>query len=202
MSSTANTATAPAALQRTFGAPTGFGRLSPWAARGVLAVAAAIIAWFVSISLSPSAIDYAAHPRGGHGDIELYQAEIHRIQQGEGYYEAANAELRPRGYPVRSVFNWRTPLPMWLLGILPSDAAGRALIGLLAAALVALAVHVVAGEANARVGIFCGVLLIGALMPCWLKDTYVMPVVWAGVLIGLSVCAYAIDRRDWGFTLG
>jgi len=76
------------------------------------------------------------------------------------------------------------------------------LIGLLAAALLAIAVHVVARETNARVGIFCGVLLIGALMPCWLKDTYVMPVVWAGVLIGLSVCAYAMDRWGWGFAFG
>src|SRR5262245_28154321 len=202
MSSKPSTAIAPTTRQRTFGARAGFGRLSPWAARCVLAITAVTITWFVTISLSANAIDYAAHPRGGHGDIELYQAEIRRIHQGEGYYQAANAELRPRGYPVRSVFNWRTPLPMWLLGVLPSDAAGRALIGLLAAALVAIAVHVMAGEANARVGIFCGVLLIGALMPCWLKDTYVMPVVWAGVLIGLSVCAYAIDRRDWGFTLG
>jgi hypothetical protein len=202
MSSTAYSAPAPTALQRTFGAPTSFARLSPWAARGVLAAAAATIAWFVSVSLSPSAIDFAAHPRGGHTDIELYHAEILRIHQGEGYYEAANAELRPRGYPVRSVFNWRTPLPMWLLGVLPSDAAGRAIIGLLAAALVAMVVHGVAREANARTGIFCGILLIGAVMPCWLKDTYVMPVVWSGVFIALSLCAYTMNRWGLGVVLG
>jgi len=202
MSSTTYTAAEPTTLQRTFGAPSGFDRLSPWAARGVLAATIVTTAWFASISLSASAIDFAAHPRGGHTDIELYHAEINRIAQGEGYYEAANVELRRLGYPVRSVFNWRTPLPVWLLGVLPSDAAGRALIGILAAALVAIAVHVIACETNTRIGIFCGVLLIGAVMPCWLKDTYVMPVVWAGVFMALSICAYAIDRWGLGFMLG
>jgi len=62
---------------------TGFARLSPWAARGVLILTALVIAWLVSVSLSPNAIDFAAHPRGGHTDFELYHAEIHRIRQSE-----------------------------------------------------------------------------------------------------------------------
>ena len=36
-----------------------------------------------------------------------------RIRAGEGYYQVAAEELVERGYPTRSVFNWRTPLPMW-----------------------------------------------------------------------------------------
>jgi hypothetical protein len=181
---------------------TGFARLSPWAARGVLILTALVIAWLVSVSLSPNAIDFAAHPRGGHTDIELYHAEIHRIRQSEGYYEAANLELRRLGYPVRSVFNWRTPLPMWLLGVLPSDVSGRTIIGLFAAMMMVMAIHAMGREAGPRVAILCGVLLIGALMPCWLKDTYVMPVVWAGVFMGLSICAYAIQRWGWGLAFG
>ena len=39
-------------------------------------------------------------------------------------------------------------------------------------------------------------------MPCWLPRIYVMPVVWAGVLIVLSWCCFAIDKPRWGVGLG
>ena len=168
----------------------------------MLLITALTIAWFISISISTYAINFAAHPRGGPGDVELYQAEIHRVAAGQNYYDAANAELRPRGYPTRSVFNWRTPLPIWLIGVLPGTLLGRLFIGVPAALLVALAVHVTGREGNIASGLLCGLLLVGALMPCWLEDTYIMPVIWAGVFIGLSVSAYAIDRTRWGVGFG
>ena len=63
-------------------------------------------------------------------------------------------ELQARGYPTRSVFNWRTPLPMWLLGVLPGEAAGRVIIGGLAALLLGLGVHVTVREGNLREGYY------------------------------------------------
>ena len=57
--------------------------------------------------------------------MALYRAEVDRIRNGEGYYQAAAAELTARGYPTRSVFNWRTPLPMWLLGKHADIGAGQ-----------------------------------------------------------------------------
>ena len=68
----------------------------------------------------------------GPADVSLYLAEIQRIAHGEGYYESATHELHARGYPTLSVFNWRTPMPMWLLGKLPNEAMRRLLIGGLA----------------------------------------------------------------------
>ena len=59
------------------------------------------------------------------GDIALYLAEIQRIHAGENYYQVAAEELVSRGYPTASVFNWRTPLPMWLIGKLPEVLWGR-----------------------------------------------------------------------------
>ena len=76
------------------------------------------------------------------------------------------------------------------------------LIGVPAALLVALAVHVAGREGNIASGLLCGLLLIGALMPCWLDEIYIMPVIWAGVFIGLSVCAYSIHRNRWGVGCG
>ncbi len=145
---------------------------------------------------------FADKPPRGAGDVDLYQAEIQRISLGEGYYEAASHELHERGYPTRSIFNWRTPLPMWLLGILPGVASGRVIIGGLAAMLLALSIHVTARESNSRRAVLCGLTMIGALLPCWLEKIYVMPVVWAGVLIALSICAYAMQRVGWGLGLG
>ena len=54
-------------------------------------------------------------------DCGLDQDGVDRIHAGEGYYRAAGDELRGRGYPTRSVFNWRTPLPMWLIGRMPAS---------------------------------------------------------------------------------
>ena len=53
------------------------------------------------------------------GDVFLYMSEVKRIHAGEGYYQAAAKELVAQGYPTASVFNWRTPLPTWLIAKLP-----------------------------------------------------------------------------------
>ncbi len=83
---------------------------------------------FVGISLSPLADDSATRKRSGPGDVYLYLNEIQRISHGEGYYEAASHELHAIGYPTLNVFNWGTPLPMWLIGKLPNEIMGRLLM--------------------------------------------------------------------------
>ncbi|HEY2882566.1 MAG TPA: hypothetical protein VGJ15_09035 [Pirellulales bacterium] len=188
-------------MQSTF-QPTSFARLSPGAARIVLAVTIAITLLFVAISLSPRAIGFADKPHTGGGDVDLYVAEIDRIAQGENYYAAADRELHERNYPTRSVFNWRTPLPMWLLGMLRSEPARRTLIGALAGLLLAWGTVVAAREGGKLAGLLGGILLAGALMPCWLERVYVLPVIWAGLFIGLSLCAFATDCRRAGLLLG
>ena len=45
-------------------------------------------------------------------------------------------------------------------------------------------------------------LLTGPLLPTILGDLCVVPVLWAGVLIGLSACAYGIDRPWLGVACG
>ena len=78
--------------------------------------------------------------------MALYRAEVDRIHSGEGYYQAAAAELTARGYPTRSVFNWRTPLPVWLLGKMPAVVLGKALLGAMALLLMLMAFEAVARE--------------------------------------------------------
>ena len=52
------------------------------------------------------------------------------------------------------------------------------------------------------VPIACALLLTGPLMPTVLGELFVMPVLWAGVLIALSACAYGINRPYLGVALG
>ena len=100
----------------------------------------------VALTLSPLASSHLTPGRKGPGDVALYRAEVERVRNGEGYYQAAAAELTARHYTTQSVFNWRTPLPMWLLGKMPSPACGKALLGLMALAAIMMALAALARE--------------------------------------------------------
>ncbi len=183
---------------------TGYARLTPRTARVVFAVLVLLCGLCVTVTLSPLASGNADNPPLHSTDVQLYRAEIDRIRAGEGYYEAANAELRARGYTTRSVFNWRTPTPFWVMGWMPAVVLGKALLCALALAVMLTAFEALAREQNnvVRRPIACAVLLTGPLMPCILADLFVMPVLWAGVLIALSVGAHGVGRPRWGVALG
>ena len=212
-------------------------RLTPVAARSALAVSAVLTVVLVAVTLSPLAQSNADPSRRRQGDVQLYRAEVERIHDGAGYYAAAGAELRQRGYPTASVFNWRTPLPMWLIGSLPDVALGKAILGILSLAVLLLlsfeamardrqpvpvrgfpAAAIASAEKQScrdhqrdaepsngtglAPAILAAVLLTGPLMFCVLGELYVMPVLWAGVLIALSVGCYGVGRPGWGVAFG
>jgi hypothetical protein len=181
---------------------TGFQRLSPVAARRVLAVTIAATLLFIGIAISPFASGFADKPLKRPGDIALYHAIVDRIHAGENYYDAAAAELPERGFPTKSVFNWRTPLPLWLLGALPTPMVGRVLLALMALAMLLGSCHLLARDGQIGRGILCGLLMAGTVLPCMLDDLYVLHELWAGVLMALSVVAYGMRRIGWGVALG
>jgi hypothetical protein len=92
------------------------------------------------------------------------------------------------------VFNWRTPLPVWLIGVLPDGTAAKVLLGAVAIALVCLGFHLMADEAGLREAYLAVALLTGALLLCALGDLAVMSELWAGVFIALSAVCYGIKR--------
>ncbi len=183
---------------------TGYARLAPLWARAVLAVLVLAAVFCVGVTLSPLASGYVGCQRPGSGDVALYRAKLDRINAGEGYYQAAGDEMRERGYPTKSVFNWRFPLPFWLMGHLPSVELGRGALVLLALAVLLMAFEVIAREEDERIGraAACALLLTGPLMLSILGDLFVMPSLWAGLLIALSICAYGIDRPKLGVAAG
>ena len=185
-------------------APTGYARLQPWPARAVLLGWALLAVFCLARMPTPPPVSNAAERSTDKGDVALYRAEVHRIHAGENYYLVAAEELVARGYPTRSVFNWRTPLPMWLIGVMPRPVFGKVVLCLLGLALMLLAFEAVSRE---QPNIWRGplpltVLLAGPLLPCLLSDLYVLPVLWAGVFIGLSVCAYGVNRPYLGAAAG
>jgi hypothetical protein len=155
----------------------------------------------VGITLSPLKSGFADAPGRGAGDVDLYLAEAARIQAGESYYQAAKEELESRGYPTQSFLNWRTPLPVWLAGVLPPGWAQGILIALSAVTLLA-AGHVIARDAGLGRAVVASLLLVGALLPVVLAGCYIMPEVWCGVFIAASLAAYGLGRRGCAVLLG
>jgi hypothetical protein len=185
--------------------PTGYARLNPVPARLTLIAVFAMIVFCVAVAVSPLAnnrIDDGKPLRPA--DVQLYQAEVDRIHAGEGYYQAAAAELTIRGYPTRSVFNWRMPLPMWLLGKMPSLDWGKTLLGGMSLLLLLTAFEALSRDGNNRIlrPVGAASLLVGALLPTILGSLCVMPVLWAGVLIAISLCAYGVNRSGCGVVFG
>ena len=184
---------------------TGYARLTHRQARSVLVAMLLAFGFCVGITLSPMASsNFSGEDRSARSDVALYRAEVDRIHAGEAYYHVIGTELRTRGYPVGSVFNWRFPVPFWVMGWMPDVAVSKALLCGLALVLLLTAFEAIACEQNnsIRRPIVCGLLLTGPLMPCMLGDLFVLPVLWGGVLIGLSIGAYGLNRPRLGVALG
>jgi len=175
--------------------------LAPWQARAVLVLLAVVMLGGVLVSISPISQGFADAASRGPGDRELYRAEVDAIATGNGYYAAAASELADRSYPTQSVFNWRTPLPMWLLGH-TSLLFGKVLLIALAVALVLTTFEWAAREGGAAVALLTSFLMLGALFPCVLGDLVVMPVLWAGVLIALSLSLLGLGKTKLGIASG
>jgi hypothetical protein len=170
-------------------------------ARLVLAVFLGVTIFFVAVTLSSLKSGFADAPSRGPGDVALYRAEADRVQDGQPYYDAIAEELRSRGYPTRSIFNWRMPLPVWLIGVLPGSL-GQGLLGLLALALVCASFELLADQCGVKQALLGVVLLSGVVLPCVLGDLFVMPELWSGMLIALSAVAFGLGRRSAGVIAG
>ena len=171
-------------------------------ARLVLAIFLLATVFFVGVTLSPLRSGFADSPDRGPGDVALYRSEIARMRQGESYYNAAAAELRSRGYPTHSLFNWRTPLPVWLLARVPGIEWGNALLGAVALMLLLSSFSLLADDSGLKSALLSSVLLTGALLPCILGELVVMSELWAGVLVALSAVLFGLGRRNAGMASG
>ncbi len=180
----------------------GFARLMPRKARVVLAAFIVTAAALVAVTVSPLKSGFADQPSRGVSDIDLFLMHVAMVRSGGDYYESAKLEMESRGYPTRSVFNWRTPLPIWLVAQLPSNCAGIVITSVLGICVLMLACVAVAREGGLGRAGLCLICLSGAVMPAMLKGAFIMPEVWSGLFVGLSLCFYAFERRAAGVLFG
>jgi hypothetical protein len=131
---------------------------------------------------------------GTNTDVDVYRPIADRVRHGEPYYPVAAAELAAAGFPTRSVFNFRLPTLAWLLGALPSDRAGQALLIALAALTLVLWFATLWQRESFAIALAGGGLLLGLLAWPALDDAYLVHDLWAGVLIALSLVALG---RGW-----
>ncbi|MEX0676096.1 MAG: hypothetical protein WD063_03410 [Pirellulales bacterium] len=171
-------------------------------ARLVLLLFLLTAGFFVAITLSPLRSGFADAPDRGPGDVELYEAEAKRVHAGQSYYDAAAAELTQRGYPTRSIFNWRTPLPVWLVGKLPQLAAANVILGLAGLALALLSFRLLVEEGTVNQAITVVLLLAGAVLPCLLGPLVLVSELWSGVLLAMSAVLFGIKRPCAGVAAG
>lgn len=131
-------------------------------------------------------------------DMALYQKTVRRIHNGENYYSALGGVLRAAHRPTRSVLNWRTPLHLTLIGLLPGLAWSRVILAVLGL-LALLSAFVIMTQAGfALLAVAQVLLMLGTLLVCFTPEGIFFAEVWAGALIAASVGAYAMGSRRTG----
>jgi hypothetical protein len=143
-------------------------------------------------------------PRSGAPDSIFYYDVVDRVRGGQAYYDAVKREFDlpvwKRGtFRPTSPFNWRTPIDAWLLAFLPGPGAGISAVALLAL-LATIACFIALGRTQGPAAATLTVLLVGPFSWCFLADVYLFTELWAGILIALSVAAYALERRALAVT--
>jgi hypothetical protein len=131
----------------------------------------------------------------GEGDVALFEAVMRRVRNGESYYPVMGSELRSRGYPTASVFNWRTPFPITAVARSPR---------LMVICFVALGLLAVVGTLFMLLREMPEAMLVSLLGQIGVTVSLLkvpqlalMAEAWAGFLIVTSVVAYA---RSWWMT--
>jgi len=125
-----------------------------------------------------------------------------KVHAGQAYYSVLGAELRSRGYPTRSVFNWRTPLHLELIAHLPDTEWARALP--LLGAGCAIGLNFAAMRRGKRYGLaFVQLLFLCIPLAITAKPiTFLFAEVWSGVSIAIWVGCYAMGWHRAGASAG
>ena len=132
-------------------------------------------------------------------DNALYGAVIGRVAQGESYYSALGIELRARGYPTASIFNWRPPTSVFALAKAPI-VMRVLLIGIVIWAI-AWTVGLFA-RARSEILLLAVLAQVGAAATALTPLGVVLSETWAGLCLALSALAYARGRTSLGASLG
>jgi hypothetical protein len=171
-------------------------RFADWSrgrARIALALTAALTLgglWMATTrSLSP-----VEPQRAGDTDIDLFRKVVEHVHDGATPYDAFDRVFKEYNYPVSSVFNYRTPLHLWMIGQFRSRVWAQALLGALMAATALMTYAILEREGSKLRAGLCVLLMLGAFAYCFITEIYLFAEIWSGTLIALSVCAFGLGR--------
>lgn len=171
-----------------------------WQALAILGAWLAVTGWCLAVATTQEVMPRVARQCAAStvdtGDADFYRAIVRKVHAGQDYYQAVSVELRERGYVPHSVFNWRPPLYAWLFGKLPDPIIAQLLLGLLALVMVVLAFQAVRQAGGPGRALAAVLLLIGPVAWWTFAEVSLFSELWAGILIALSVSAFALDRRS------
>ncbi|KAB8143318.1 hypothetical protein F8S13_09870 [Chloroflexia bacterium SDU3-3] len=167
---------------------TRFARIPRAAAIAILAALALLIIYGFFCQYEALSETVVNKPRNNNTDIALYYQIVERMRQGEGYYQATGTSMRFYGYTTRPFLTWRLPTEATLLATLPSLGLARALLGLLALAVLAAWVARLREVKKTALWFAASILIPGtALILSFGKDAIVFHELWSALLIALSL---------------
>ena len=170
--------------------------------RGGMPLILTVLAFVVCLFASRSGKPNTPLNVSGFTDPEILERIVDRVRHGDGYYQAAGTELRADHFHVRSVFNWREPLYAWFLAASPRPIFGQLLLGALTIAMTLLGFRYFIGCGDRLAAVLTLILLPGAAYGGFVPWGSTTLEIWAGVLIAISVFAYAGDRWLLGVIIG
>jgi len=166
-------------------------RISRSGARLVLSLVAAAILVLVVAGATVHAP--AGAPTLAQGDLALYGRIVERLREGQDYYGAVHTELLRSGYPTAAVFNWRTPLLLSVVALMPSTAVAQAALAILALAAAGLCLTLPLRIAMAPAALAFLVMIV-AYATAVTPQTVTFGEIVAGFLILASAGCYG---RQW-----
>lgn len=167
-----------------------FRALPPAWARLLLLAFAVVTVGLVGFALP---LQEVAQDPAKQGDLQTYAQVVERLRLGVPYYEALHAELAEHRYGTHSVFNWRTPLFLSGLAMLPNEAAAQGLLIGLAVLAGGMASWLARRSGGPLAGLLTALLLGLSLFSVLVPRASFAFELWAGVLILLSVSAYGLQ---------
>ena len=135
----------------------------------------------------------SASPR--EGDIALFRAIVDEMHAGQDYYGASGHQLRERGYPTRSPFNWRPPALYQLLGRVPFAVAYVLL------AVIGVIILIESNRLFAREPLGL-VAVVNAVIGMAIPPAVYLTEAWAGGCLALSALAYSRNQQRRGAAWG
>jgi hypothetical protein len=138
----------------------------------------------------------------GASDMDIYRNVVHRVHTGEGYYEALGAELRVNKRPTTAIVNWRTPLHLVTLALAPSSAWWRIPQVTITVVVLVIALVIMQRAGMPFLSMFQVLLMIGSLLLCFVEPGLYFVEAWAGLMIVLSIEAYAFGWKKTGIATG